>query len=148
MLRLGGRWAGLLTLLGDILKGVVPPAICILYDKPSHAVAGAGIAAVVGHLLPLYFNFQGGKGVATGIGVIGVWHWPTCAVLLGSWLVVAAITRYSSLASMIGFLVAAVYAAIFTPFWAEPILLLTALILYKHRGNLQNLKEGREPRLG
>lgn len=148
VLRLGGRWAGLLTLLGDVIKGVIPPAICIFYDKTSPVVAGAGIAAVVGHLLPVYFNFQGGKGVATGIGVIAVWHWPTSIVLIGCWLLVAAFTRYASLASMLGYLVAALYAAMFTPQWAEPVLLVTAMILYKHRANLQNLKEGKEPRLG
>lgn len=148
VLRLGGRWAGFLTLLGDIAKGVIPPALCFYYDKPYHAAAGAGIAAVVGHLLPLYFNFQGGKGVATGIGVLAVWHWPSCIVLLATWACVAALTRYASLASMISFLVAAIYTAIFTPNWAEPAMMLTALILFKHRANLQNLKEGKEPRLG
>lgn len=148
VLRLGGRWAGLLTLIGDILKGVLPPLICIYYDKSHPAIVGAGIAAVTGHLLPVYFRFQGGKGVATGIGVLAVWHWPTCVVLLVSWLLVATVTRYSSLASMLSFLVASLYAAIFTPHWVEPIMLLTAMILYKHRQNLQNLKEGKEPRLG
>lgn len=148
VLRLGGRWAGLLTLLGDIAKGAIPPALCLLYDKSHATLVGAGIAAVVGHLLPLYFRFQGGKGVATGIGVLAVWHWPTCVVLLGGWVAVAAITRYSSLASMLSFLLAAIYAAMFTPHWAEPVMLLAALILYKHRTNLQNLKEGKEPRLG
>lgn len=148
VLRLGGRWAGLLTLLGDILKGALPPAICLITGKPLHAIAAAGIGAVIGHLLPLYFNFQGGKGVATGIGVIAVWNWPTCVVLITVWLATAAITRYSSLASMLAFLAAAIYACLLTPLWAEPVLAITALILYKHRPNLQNLKEGKEPRLG
>lgn len=148
VLRLGGRLAGLITLLGDVAKGVIPPALCIYYNKPDYVVAGAGLAAVVGHLLPLYFNFQGGKGVATGIGVLAVWHWPSSIVLMAGWCLVAAMTRYSSLASMVSFLVAAVFTAIFTPNWAEPTMMLTALILFKHRANLQNLKEGKEPRLG
>lgn len=148
VLRLGGRWAGLATLIADTAKGGVPPAICLILDKPQAAIVGAGIAAVIGHLLPLYFNFQGGKGVATGIGAITVWDWPTGLVLVICWLLVAAITRYSSMASMLGLLAASIWASIFTVNWAEPVLLVTALILYRHRSNLQNLKEGKEPRLG
>ncbi|CBL46342.1 Predicted membrane protein [gamma proteobacterium HdN1] len=148
VLRLGGWRAGLLTLIGDVAKGAFLPLLCVLYDRPLHAVMAAGVGAVLGHVYPIYFGLKGGKGVATGIGVLAVWHWPTCLIMLGTWLGTALLTRYASLASMLGFLMAAIYACLFTPLWAEPVLALSALILYKHQPNLKNLRAGTEPRLG
>lgn len=148
VLRLGGTMAGLVTLLGDIAKGVVPVVLCAQLDKPHHMIAATGVAAVAGHIYPVWHDFRGGKGVATGLGVLAVWHWPSALAFCVAWAMTAAVTRFSSLASMMGCLAAAIWSVVFTAAWGEPSMMLAALILFRHQANLRNIREGREPRLG
>jgi glycerol-3-phosphate acyltransferase PlsY len=148
VLRLGGKLAGVLTLAGDMLKGLLPVWLAKQLDQSNVIMAATGLAAVTGHLLPIYHGFRGGKGVATSLGVMGIWYWPCAAMFIGAWTAIALLTRYASLASMLGCLAAVFYAVAFSPMWGEPVMLLCALVLFRHRPNLQNLKEGREPRLG
>jgi glycerol-3-phosphate acyltransferase PlsY len=148
VLRLGGKLAGLITLTGDVAKGVVPVLLCSQLDKPHYMVAAAGVAAVAGHIYPVWHDFRGGKGVATGLGVLTVWHWPSALAFCVAWASTAALTRFSSLASMMGCLAAAVWSVVFTVAWGEPSMMLAALILFRHQPNLRNIREGREPRLG
>jgi glycerol-3-phosphate acyltransferase PlsY len=109
----------------------------------------AGLAAFLGHLFPVFLGFRGGKGVATFLGVLLVLAWPVGLAACGTWLVVAAAVRYSSLAAL--------GAAAATPLWAlvfaRPdlvilVLLLAALVFSKHRGNIARLAAGTEPRIG
>lgn len=141
-----GKTAGILTLLGDGAKGLVAVLCAQAWGQASMLPALAAVAAVLGHIFPLYHGFRGGKGVATALGVL----LPTLPLpLLGGfivWLVVVAVWRYVSAGSMLAALVVPLLAAL----WSYPAVLVLAaalialLVLYKHRENLFRLLQGRE----
>ena len=141
-----GKAAGILTLLGDGGKGLVAVLCALKWGQASVLPALAAVAAVLGHMFPLYHGFRGGKGVATALGVL----LPTLPLpLLGGfivWLVVVAVWRYVSAGSMLAALVVPLLAAL----WSYPVPLVLAaamialLVLYKHRENLSRLRQGSE----
>ena len=141
-----GKTAGILTLLGDGAKGLVAVLCALKWGQASVLPALAAVAAVLGHMFPLYHGFKGGKGVATALGVL----LPTLPLpLLGGfivWLVVVAVWRYVSAGSMLAALVVPLLAAL----WSYPVPLVLAaalialLVLYKHRENLSRLRQGSE----
>lgn len=154
VLRSGHRGAALLTLALDALKGYVPVLLVLIFG-PRHGLgettaAFAGLAAFVGHLWPVFFRFQGGKGVATAAGVLMALNGVLGAATLATWVIVAAFFRYSSLASLA--------AAAFAPFFmalmwdVEPSLLavivMSLLLVWRHEGNIRKLLAGTESRLG
>jgi glycerol-3-phosphate acyltransferase PlsY len=98
VLRLGGKKAAALTLVADILKGVMPVLIAHLLQLPPWSIALTALAAFLGHLYPVFFRFQGGKGVATALGATAALSWPVGIAFTLTWLVVAAASRFSSLA--------------------------------------------------
>ena len=143
-----GKWQGVLTLLADAVKGMLPAAIGLAMMLPSAAIAALSAAAFLGHLYPIFLNFRGGKGVATALGALLV-----IAPLAGLLLVVifAAVvfpTRLVSLSSI----VAAASAPFALWLFLQPraiVLLgafLAAMIVWRHRGNIQRLRAGTEPR--
>ena len=147
--RLGGKKAAALTLLGDMLKGLLPVLIA-QYLQMSPVILGAtALAAFLGHLYPIFFGFQGGKGVATALGVIYGLYWPAGLLTTGTWLAMAVVFRYSSLAALI--------AILLTPLWflwllPEPAIIaamsvLTVLLFWRHRTNISNLINGKEGRI-
>nr|WP_084165881.1 glycerol-3-phosphate 1-O-acyltransferase PlsY [Conchiformibius kuhniae] len=155
MLRSGRKDAAAYTLAGDALKGLL--AVWIAYgfraafDMGDGIVAVAAIAVVLGHLYPLFFNFQGGKGVATSLGVmLGMSCWTTFWAL-GIWLVIAYKFKKSSLAALV-----AASCAPFLFFIIEPhhpkmgwaLMLIAALVLYRHKDNIRRLREGKELLIG
>jgi len=154
VLRSGNRTAAILTLAFDALKGYVPVLLALIYGPRfglgDTTVAFVGLAAFVGHLWPLFFRFEGGKGVATAAGVLLALNpWLGLATLL-SWLFIAFFFRYSSLASIV--------AAAFAPFYQlliwgmEPgvlaIFAMSLLLVWRHEGNIRKLIAGTESRLG
>lgn len=154
VLRSGNRAAAILTLVFDALKGYVPVLLCLLYGQRlglgATTAAFVGLAAFIGHLWPVFFRFQGGKGVATAAGMLlAINPWLGAATLV-SWVIIAAFFRYSSLASLV--------AAVFAPFYqaliwgVEPPLLAIAvmslLLVWRHEGNIRKLLAGTESRLG
>lgn len=150
VLRIAGRKAAGITLLGDFLKGVVPVSIAVALELRPEIVAATGAAVFAGHLYPVFFGFQGGKGVATGLGVLLAWSWQAFLATVGVWLLVAAIFRYSSLAGMTSFVLAPVWLLVFG---ADPAVVLAmpviaAASLWRHRANIRNLLNGREKKLG
>nr|VFK63260.1 MAG: glycerol-3-phosphate acyltransferase PlsY [Candidatus Kentron sp. UNK]VFK70786.1 MAG: glycerol-3-phosphate acyltransferase PlsY [Candidatus Kentron sp. UNK] len=150
VLRLGGKTAGAVTLLGDILKGFAPVLVARLYmDSPS-IIAAVALAAFLGHLFPILLRFQGGKGVATALGVIAAMTWPTALLSLGTWLLMAVASRYSSLSAIITALLAPIYAGYITSniIYTGAIGLISVLIIWRHRSNIQNLIAGTETRIG
>ena len=154
VLRSGNKPAAILTLVLDALKGFVPVALAANFGPPHGlgpgAIALVGLAAFIGHLWPVFFAFEGGKGVATAAGVLlGIDLLLGGATLL-TWAIVAAFFRYSSLASIV--------AAAFAPFWElltdgpGPVALVIAsmsvLLVMRHRGNIAKLLAGKESRIG
>jgi glycerol-3-phosphate acyltransferase PlsY len=154
VLRSGNKKAAILTLLMDALKGFVPVWLVVAFGEPyglgEGSAALVGLAAFVGHLWPVFFGFKGGKGVATGAGLLlGLNPLLGVATLL-SWVMVAYFTRYSSLAAIV--------AAVFAPFYQWLIwgfgpttmvcAVLALLLLWRHSGNIRKLLDGTESRIG
>ncbi len=149
MLRLGGKSAGAITLAGDMLKGLLAVLIARAFEAPSPVLAAVGLAAFLGHLYPVFLRFRGGKGVATALGVILGWHWPAGLATMGTWLVMAFLFRYSSLAALIAALAAPGYLWWLQP---EPLLawtcmLMSALLWWRHRENIRHLLDGTEGKI-
>jgi acyl phosphate:glycerol-3-phosphate acyltransferase len=151
VLRAGSKSGAALTLAGDVAKGWLPVFIVMQLGYPPGLMVGlVGLAAFLGHLYPLYFGFQGGKGVATALGVILAISPLTGALVILTWVLVAAIFRYSSLAALIAALAAPVYLALIQPEpWLVTVICVLVLFLYaRHYGNIQRLLTGTEPRIG
>ena len=153
VLRTGNKLAAVLTLLGDCAKGWIAVTLAIQLSEPlglgEAGIALAAFAAFAGHLWPVFFRFKGGKGVATALGVLLALSPPVGITVLFTWLIVAYIWRYSSLAA----LVAAVFAPIDQLLLFGPgpklvaIFLMSVLLVARHRGNIANLLAGKETRL-
>ncbi len=152
VLRIGGRRAAIITLIGDILKGVLPVVLARLIGVAPWIVALVAFCALLGHIYPVFFRFRGGKGVATALGVLAAIDPVAGAGLLGIWLVVAAVFRYSSLAALTAavaapFLVAATLHHHVELFFGTTAAM-SALLLWRHRSNIRNLLAGRETKIG
>ncbi len=150
VLRLGGKTAMSLVLLGDLLKGLLPVAAARALNSSEPVLAMVGLAAVCGHLYPVFFGFKGGKGVATTAGVLVALSGTLVLTLLAVWLLIAATTRYASLAALAAAAAAPVMALWLLPGWYffGMALALTSLIFWRHRDNIRRLLAGRENRLG
>jgi glycerol-3-phosphate acyltransferase PlsY len=150
VLRFGGRLAGGFTLAGDFLKGTLPVLVAIAVDAGGAGLALAGLGAYLGHLYPVFFGFRGGKGVATGLGVLLGWNWLAALATVATWLLVAAITRISSLSALTAFLLAPAYVWYFTasPWLAPAMLVMTVVTYWRHRSNIRNIIAGTEGRIG
>ena len=154
VLRTGKRGAAVATLALDALKGYLPVFAALMlaprFGWGTGTVAAVGLAAFLGHLWPMFFGFKGGKGVATAAGVLMAFNpWLGLATLL-TWAIVAAFSRYSSLASLA--------AAVFAPFYqlliwnadgtALAIVVISLLLIWRHEANIRRLIAGKETRLG
>ena len=150
VLRLAGRKAAALTLAGDILKGVVPVLVARAADLPPGAVAVVGLAAFLGHLYPAFFGFQGGKGVATALGVLLAMEPYLGAAVLATWIVVAGVSRYSSLAALVASVLAPGYAWVLSGDRGVvgAVALMAVLLVWRHRANIRRLVAGEEGRIG
>jgi glycerol-3-phosphate acyltransferase PlsY len=159
VLRSGSKAAAIVTLLFDALKGFVPVLLVKLYGRDygmgETTMAMVGLAAFLGHLYPVFFRFQGGKGVATFLGVVFGVHWLLGVATGLTWIIIAFFFRYSSLAS----LVAAIFAPTFYllvsggAWYAEgpvamALFVMALLLAWRHRANIQRLLQGKESRLG
>jgi len=149
VLRTGNKLAAVITLAGDLLKGLLPVLAIDLVTASAPLVAATGVAALLGHMYPLYYGFKGGKGVATTLGVLLGFDWLLGVVWIAIWLFTAFIFRYSSLSA----LVATVLILVISWFWMENIwlfismLIITAFVFWRHRSNIQNLLNGNEDKL-
>lgn len=150
VLRLGNRCAAVIALLGDLLKGLLPVLLALALDRPNLTVAAVGLAAFLGHLYPVFFSFRGGKGVATSLGVLLALSWEVGLACAFTWLFAALFSRFSSLAA----LCAAFMAPLYMHWFGKPgefqivALLMTSLLVWRHRINIQNLRNGTESKIG
>jgi len=146
VLRFGGKLAAGLTLAGDVLKGVVPVLLAHLISGSPATVASTAVAAVLGHMYPVFFQFKGGKGVATAFGAVATMVYPVALFMGAVWVLTAMATRYASLASMAAAVAAPLFALIFIQQLAFVVALaiIAALLVYRHKDNIQRLRDGTE----
>ena len=151
VLRSGKKAAAVLTLLGDGLKGWLVVWLALQSGALMWVVCWVALAVFIGHLYPIYYGFKGGKGVATALGVmLAVSVWLGLAVLV-TWLLVFAISRYSSLAAIIAAALAPVYALSLLMAYKDYVLMILAMsviIIWRHRGNIRKLLDGTEAGFG
>ena len=148
VLRTGRRSAAVLTLLGDAAKGFI--AVWLAQRYVPEAAPYAALAVFLGHLFPVYHRFAGGKGVATAAGVLLAIDWRLGLGTLATWLVIAAFLRYSSLAALVAAAFAPFFTALLLGFDAYfgCVLVVSALLVWRHRGNIARLMAGTESRIG
>lgn len=149
VLRVGGKKAAAITLFGDAIKGVIPVAAAQLMQQPPLILSLVALAAFLGHLYPVFFNFRGGKGVATFLGVLLAMTWQVGLATIATWLVMARLFKISSLS--------AITASVLTPFymwWLRPekefiivSIIISVLLLWRHRSNIRNLISGEEDKI-
>lgn len=149
ILRTLGKKAALFVLLGDIIKGVVAYLIGYAIYGSMGAMAG-GTAAIIGHNWPLYFRFKGGKGALTSITVVMLMDPIIGLIIIGVFALVVAITRYVSLASIIGALIFPVLSLVFArgKGYIAFSVLIGLLVIFRHRSNLYRILKGNESKLG
>jgi acyl phosphate:glycerol-3-phosphate acyltransferase len=149
VLRYGGKLAAIITLLFDILKGVLAVGLANIWAGSDLIIAAAALAVFLGHLYPLFFNFKGGKGVATGLGILLALNWIVGLMAMGTWLIIAIIFRYSSLAALVTALLAPGYILWHTVSMEYTIIvvIITILIFWRHRSNISQLWAGNEAKL-
>jgi glycerol-3-phosphate acyltransferase PlsY len=148
VLRTGRKGLAAATLVLDGLKGAAAVLIARVFVEPDFALF-AGLAAVLGHLFPIWLNFRGGKGVATGLGVLIAASWPVGLAACLVWLAVAAVARLSSLASLATFASAPVVALILEEFSVVKLAFTIAVLVFvRHQANIRRLLAGTEPRIG
>ena len=148
VLRTGNKRIAALTLLLDGLKGAAPVLLLNYFEEPQAGMI-AGLAAMAGHIFPVWLGFKGGKGVATSLGVLFGLYWPLGLIFIGIWLVLAFTFRISSLAGLV--------ASALSPLWAYLLecskeLVLSTIIIaiaiwFMHRANIGRLLKGEEPRI-
>jgi acyl phosphate:glycerol-3-phosphate acyltransferase len=154
VLRSGNKAAAILTLVFDALKGVVPVGLALHFGPRfglgETAAAFVGLTAFLGHLWPVFFRFHGGKGVATAGGVLLAFNpWLGLAVI-ATWVIMALLFRYSSLASIVSAVAAPFYLALI---WGPelslvPLVVMSLLLVWRHEGNIRKLLAGKESKLG
>ena len=150
VLRTAGKTAGLCALLLDAAKGAAASllALWILPDRPMVAALSA-VAAVLGHMYPLWLGFQGGKGVAAGLGAFAPLVPKAAVAATGAFLLTLMATRYVSIGSIVGAVALAAFAFVFgSPAVAWAATLTAGLVVVRHRSNLKRLKDGTERRAG
>ncbi len=149
VLRIGGKKAAAVTLLGDTLKGALPMLAAVLMELSPAALGGVGLAAFLGHLHPVFFGFQGGKGVATALGVQFGLHWMAGAAVGLLWLATAKLGNISSLSALTAMALAPAVIWLVRPAWELVLmqLLISALLFWRHRTNIRRILNGSEPRI-
>jgi glycerol-3-phosphate acyltransferase PlsY len=150
ILRLYGKKAAAITLAGDLLKGLLPVLIGRALHAPDMILAGMGVAAFLGHLYPIFFQFEGGKGVATFIGILYGLAWQAGVAFMLVWIMIAATFRYSSLSALVATALSPVLVFISVPSYAylAATLLMAGFIFWRHQANIRKLLTGTERKIG
>lgn len=153
VLRSGRKSAALLTLLGDSAKGWFAVYVAGLWlgESAEPAMALAAVAVILGHMYPVFHSFQGGKGVATALGILLALNWILGLGTLATWITIAVFFRYSSLAALISALFAVFFAAILytiNHLFVFAVTVMAILLIWRHRGNIRNLLAGKEGKIG
>ena len=147
VLRIGGKLSALGVLLCDILKGILPVTLAFYLQLTPSEIGFIALAACLGHIFPLFFQFKGGKGVATAFGAIAPLGYTISALTVGTWLLIFLIGGYSSLSAVITALLVPIYVWWFKPEFTFPVALVCCLLVYRHHDNIQRLWRGQEDRV-
>jgi len=149
VLRIAGKKAAAITLLGDAAKGFIPVLIGQALSLELAQLGIVGLAAFLGHLYPVFFSFRGGKGVATAFGVFVGISWIAGLALLATWIIMAKVTKISSASALTAALLAPVYLWVFEKNLSLVgiSILISALLIYRHRSNIKNLISGTEGKI-
>ncbi len=150
VLRVAGKGTAAVVLAADMLKGFLPVTMAGALGASAAVMALTGMAAFLGHLYPVFFRFRGGKGVATYLGVLIALSWLAGLATVATWLAVALVFRYSSLAAITASVLSPLYVALgsATPEWTLACVVMSALLLWRHRTNIHKLLSGNEEKIG
>lgn len=149
VLRIGGKIPAAITLFGDVLKGIIPVLLAKWYGFSPAVQTLVACAAFIGHLFPIFFRFQGGKGVATLLGCLLALSWLTAIAWMLTWLMVAKISRYSSLAALIASALTPFYIWFFSReiSYVAGVIFMVIILIYRHKSNIIKLIQGKESKL-
>ncbi|MCF7964950.1 MAG: glycerol-3-phosphate 1-O-acyltransferase PlsY [Methylobacter tundripaludum] len=146
VMRIGGKKAAAITLLGDSLKGLIPVYATNVLGLPLELVAATGLAAFIGHLYPVFFGFKGGKGVATSVGVLLGFFWALGLAFMATWYLIYKLGKISSLSALVASTLSPVFAWFIVG--NEAIVaasaVMTVFLLWRHKSNIQRLLAGQE----
>ena len=147
VMRTGSKLAAILTLFGDVLKATFVVTVAMLFNLNDLELMQVTLAVLIGHTYPIYYNFKGGKGVATALGILLASNWILAISVLFIWLVIFSIWRYSSLAAITASLSLPIISYFIddTSYILLTNILITALIIFNHHSNIKNLIKGIEP---
>jgi glycerol-3-phosphate acyltransferase PlsY len=149
VLRFGGKKLAFIVILGDALKGVIPVLLARAVGIDGIALSWVALVAVLGHMYPIFFRFEGGKGVATMLGAIIALSWFVGILVVLTWIVIAALFRFSSLASIISVILLPIYLSFCQQqAYILPMIIMAVIILYRHSTNIKRLFKGEEPKIG
>ena len=147
MVRIAGKRAGALTFIGDILKGVIPVLIAQYFDLSILWASGVVVAAFLGHCLPIFFSFKGGKGVATVFGAVSTMNWQIGLVILAVWVIFFIFFHISSLSGIASAITLPFASYYFAPESYLPMSIMALLMIWRHQENIKGLLSGNEERI-
>ena len=147
VLRVAGKKYAILTLIGDALKGTIAVLVAMLLGLHGAQLGLIAFVAVIGHMYPIFFKFQGGKGVATALGSILALSPLLALIGLIVWIVLVVISRYSSLGSLVACIVVALTSLFIAPAYFPGLVAIAVFIIWRHRANIRRLKAGTENKL-
>ncbi|MDP5137820.1 glycerol-3-phosphate 1-O-acyltransferase PlsY [Rheinheimera baltica] len=147
VLRLGGKLPAIMVLVFDILKGTIPVWGSYFLKIDPLFLGLIAICACVGHIFPIFFGFKGGKAVATAFGTMMPIGLDLAGLLIASWLIIVALSGYSSLAAILTVMLAPVFTWFIKPLYTVPVLMLSILIILRHRENVVRLWRGKESKV-
>jgi len=147
VLRLSNKLTAISVLIFDVLKGGLPVWGSYFLGIEPWALGIIGVAACLGHMYPIFFGFKGGKAVATALGVLLPLGFGLGGLLIITWLIVAKITRYSSLAAMVTVSLAPLYTWLLKPLYVYPVIMISVLIIFRHKDNIYRLLNGEENKI-
>jgi len=147
VLRISNKLTAATVWFLDILKGTIPVWSGFFLGIEPIYLGFIGVAACLGHMFPLFFNFQGGKAVATALGVLMPIGFTLGGLLIVTWIIVAKLTKYSSLAAIVTVSLAPFYVFLLKPLYVYPTLMLSGLIIFRHKDNIIRLLNGEESKI-
>jgi len=147
VLRLSNKLTAISVLVFDVLKGGLPVWGAYFLGIEPWALGIIGVAACLGHMFPIFFSFKGGKAVATALGVLLPLGFGLGGLLIITWLIVAKVTRYSSLAAMVTVSLAPLYTWLLKPLYVYPVFMISVLIIFRHKDNIFRLLKGEESKI-